>query len=263
MNRVPKVYIYTDFPSAPLNIQNTLDHLERFGVPAFSRGNFFDFLLLSEESSYRVAELLAASRIHDISAPQDEIGRAAREQALSEIDKITGKKSNLGEFYDGLWLQRIFHKALADKVPDEWGKGFLHVIFTGRLFGTFESRRYHARVLLGGNPALISTSGVVEAPAKPREYYFIKGALIQSGKDTDELDRMYEGRFVEYGDPKITPIICSYALQAVFYEATGAEFCDNPSCCLYNSHWQEEVLKVQLKGRLCGKCLNEFQKLTG
>ena len=105
-----------------------------------------------------------------------------------------------------------------------------------------------------GTPSLISTSGLIEAPAKPREYYYVRGRMVQSGMDISELDSMYKGRFVEYDDPKITSILSSYALQVIFYELTGNAFCDNPICCLSNSHWQEEVLKVQYQGKLCDKC---------
>jgi hypothetical protein len=105
-----------------------------------------------------------------------------------------------------------------------------------------------------GIPSLVSTSGLVEAPAKPREYYYVRGRMVQSGMDISELDNIYKGRFVDYDDPKITSILTSYALQVIFYELTGKAFCDNATCCLSNSHWQEEVLKVQYQGKLCDKC---------
>jgi len=172
-----------------------------------------------------------------------------------------GLESVRGEFYDGLWLQRILHKALADRAPEASGGQFTHMVFTGRLFGTYGDRRYHARVILAGSPALISTSGLVEAPARPREYYFIKGGLLRSGGDLSELDRMYKGRYVEYDDPKTSAIMCSYALQALYYELTGNEFCEDPGCCIHNSHWQEEVLRIQYDGNMCEKCLEAFNEI--
>jgi hypothetical protein len=104
-----------------------------------------------------------------------------------------------------------------------------------------------------GTPNLISTSGLVEAPARPREYYWLKAGFIQSGRDIAELDSVYKERFIEYNDSKMTPILGSYALQAVAYEVSGQEFCDDRSCCLYNSHWQEDVLSAQLDGKFCQK----------
>ncbi len=159
-----------------------------------------------------------------------------------------------GKFYDGYWMQRVLYRQLFEKINEELNNGSIHLIFTGRLFGTFEDRRYHARVVLMGAPSFISTSGLVEAPAKPKEYYYVRGRMIQSGMDTSELDSMYKGKFVEYDDPKISSILLSYALQVISYEKTGEAFCENADCCLSNSHWQEEVLKVQYEGELCDKC---------
>ena len=196
--------------------------------------------------------------ISDVETSLDRIRASGPEETDSEMKRMSGLVSVRGPFYDGLWLQRVLYKAIAERVPAETGRGFMHAVFTGRLFGTYDGRRYHARVILAGSPALISTSGLVEAPVKPREYYFIKGGLIRSGKDISELDRMYSGRYVEYDDPKTTAIMRSYALQAVNYELTGNEFCDNPGCCIYNSHWQEEVLQTQYRGDLCEKCVQAF-----
>jgi hypothetical protein len=40
-------------------------------------------------------------------------------------------------------------------------------------------------------------------------------------------------------------VLKGYVLQAVFYQATGEAFCDDPDCRLFNAHWQEEVLRAQ------------------
>jgi hypothetical protein len=193
-----------------------------------------------------------------------------------ELRRLKGEASSLGVFYDGLWLQRIFYKIMSEKIKGELGSGLVHIVFTGRLFGTFEtggslktlpldsyprSPRYHARVILTGLPSLVSTSGIVEAPAKPKDYYWLKAGFIRAGKDVKELDQIYKGRFIEYDDERITPVLKSYTLQAIFYELTGNTFCDNPSCCLFNSHWQEEVLKTQLGGKLCAEHRNVLSRL--
>ena len=49
----------------------------------------------------------------------------------------------------------------------------LHIIFTDKLIGTFDydDYRYHARALICSNPIVISTTGIIEAPAKPKQYY--------------------------------------------------------------------------------------------
>ena len=258
MDRSLTVFLYTDYPSESLNTELIAERLEGFGIRTKNRGSLFSFLDHTDDGLHRIAELLAASKIKDTETPLDDIRPPDPVETDSELRKISGLESVRDEFYDGLWIQRILHKALSGKAPGEAGRGFLHMIFTGRLFGTFDAKRYHARVVLAGSPSLISTSGLVEAPARPREYYFIKGGLIRSGRDTEELDRMYKGRFIEYDDPKTSSILCSYALQAVNYELTGNEFCDDPECRLYNSHWQEEVLRIQYEGNLCEKCVQAF-----
>jgi len=254
MNKEIRVILYSDYPSSSLNIDLIVENLKGYGFTAEGRGNLIKSLSLSEQEIYNLAKYLSSIYISDISIPVDSPGPSNLSELEIERHKLTGRANVPANFYDGYWLQRILHSLLAKKLGEELNSKYVHLIFTGRLFGTFEDRRYHARVILMGTPSLISTSGLIEAPAKPREYYYVKGRLIQSGMDTAELDNIYKGRFVEYDDPKITSILTSFALQVIFYELTGEAFCDNAVCCLSNSHWQEEVLNAQHEGVLCDKC---------
>ncbi len=262
MATIKGIFIYSDYPSKSLSIPEIINYLEYYGFSVQYRGNLFESLSLSKEEVSGLAERIAGARVLDITSPMDEI---IREQIYVDIDvelkRIKGEESHLGVgaihelplLYDGLWLQRIIYKVMASKTSHEFNGSYIHVIITSRLFGTFETKRYHARVILTGLPSLISTSGIVEAPARPKEYYWLKAGFLQAGKDLIELDQIYKGRFIEYDDPRITSVLAPYVLKAIFYEITGDPFCDNPSCCLYNSHWQEEVLKAQIEGKLCGK----------
>jgi len=259
MNPYLKIFVYSDYPSSSLNIPLVIDHLMSLGFDVEDRGNLVDFLKLSDEGLSEVAEKLSCTLVDDISSELSRLTVPDSTKVPFEVNRLLGREDTRGLLYDGYWLGRIFHRELFRRAPGEQGQGFLHIILTSRLFGTFEDRRYHARVVLMGAPSLISTSGLVEAPARPREYYFIKGGLLQSGKDLSVLDEMYRGRYVEYDDPKISSILCSYALQAVSYHITGDAFCDNKECCLYNSHWQEDVLRVQHDGELCEQCLDMIQ----
>ncbi len=260
MTQIRGIFIYSDYPSRALLLRGIIDYLEKYGLSAQDRGNVFEFLAPAKEEALDLSRKIAGTRVIDISTPLDEI----REPIYGEIDvelrSIGGNGSSLGALYDGLWLQRIFYKTMAEKV--EFTSGFIHIIFTSRLFGTFEAKRYHARVILTGLPSLISTSGIVEAPAKPKDYYWLKAGFIQGGKDTRELDLIYKGRFIEYDDSRMTEALRPYALQSIFYEITGNPFCDNPTCCLYNSHWQEEVLKAQVDGKLCEKHRDIIRSVT-
>lgn len=246
-----KVFIYFDRPSPSLSIDELRHRLEKFDLEAIFKGSLIESLKLSQEDVMKLANRISGAIIEDINVPKDDIVFPNHQYLNLERKRLTGEAHYMGVFYDGYWLQRIFFNLFRDKLAGRIANKSIHIIFTSRLFGTFEKRRYHARVILMGTPNLISTSGVVEAPARPREYYWIKAGFIQSGRDIAQLDSVYKGRFIEYNDSKMTPILGSYALQAAAYEVSGNEFCDDKSCCLYNSHWQEEVLKAQLEGKLC------------
>jgi len=273
MAKIKGIFIYSDHPSKSLSIPEIINYLKYYGFSAQYRGDLFEFLALPKEEALELARRIAGTRVLDITSPLDGIHEPTYGEVEEELAELKGKGSSHGTLYDGLWLQRIFYKIMASKNLSEFNGSFIQIIFTSRLFVTFEtggsrttlpldprpergyrrSQRYHARVVLTGLPSLISTSGIVEAPARPKEYYWLKASFIQAGKDLSELDLIYKGRFIEYEDPRISSVLAPYVLQAIFYELTGNPFCDNPSCCLYNSHWQEEVLKAQIEGKLCEK----------
>jgi hypothetical protein len=125
------------------------------------------------------------------------------------------------------------------------------------LFGTFDKDdlRYHARVIICGYPSIISTTGVVEAPAKPREFY-IEKQLIGIGDDLaiERLKQRFKGRFIDYNDKRLSEVMKGYVMQAVFYHVFHEAFCKDKRCRLYNAHWQEEVINAQLtKPEFCEK----------
>jgi hypothetical protein len=118
------------------------------------------------------------------------------------------------------------------------------------------------RTSVYGIPSIISTSGLVEAPAKPREYYFLKQQYERLGKDLMELKDKFEGSFIDYEDKRLTEIAKGYAMQAVFHSLTGDPFCGDKGCRLYNAHWQEEVISAQLESEY-EFCPQHTKILTG
>jgi hypothetical protein len=261
MVKIKGIFIYSDYPSNSLSLPQLIDYIKDYGLSVEYRGNFFEFLDLAKEEAQELASKMAGTRILDIFTPLEGVREPIYEEIGVELRRLKGEAGTLGVLYDGLWLQRIFYKIMSEKIKGELSSGFIHIVFTGRLFGTLEKSRYHARVILTGLPSLISTSGIVEAPAKPKDYYWLKAGFIRAGKDVKELDQIYKGKFIEYDDERITPVLKSYILQAIFYELTGNPFCNNSSCCLFNSHWQEEVLKTQLGGSLCEEHRNVLSRL--
>ncbi len=164
-----------------------------------------------------------------------------------EKRRILGKTKAFGVLYDGLELQRLYWQLIPG---EERHLEFVHIFFTNRLFATWEEhdRRYHARVSIYGIPSIISTTGAVEAPAKPREYYLLKQQYEMVKKDLLELKDRFRGRFIDYEDERLTEVIKGYAMQAVFFSLVGNPFCEDKGCRLYNAHWQEELIFAQLGG---------------
>ena len=138
--------------------------------------------------------------------------------------------------YDGFELQRLLAREIQSSDS-------AYVVFTDLLACTFseDDWRYHARTVVCGTPAIISTAGIVEAPAKPREFY-APFADIQS------LKLKFAGRFIDYGDQRMADAAAGCALQALFFFLTGDEpFCDSDGCRLFNAHWQHDLIRTQVE----------------
>ena len=132
----------------------------------------------------------------------------------------------------------------------KWRLGHVHVIFNDSLIATYDevTRRFHARTLICGMPSLISTNGIIEAPAKPRDYYFKMMLSDLLDLSNEEIKTKFNGRFIDYGYPSVFCAPLGFAVQAVFYFLTdGDPFCIENTCTLYNSHWQEEMIRAQVK----------------
>ncbi|MGM0405880.1 MAG: DUF6775 family putative metallopeptidase [Thermoplasmatota archaeon] len=177
-------------------------------------------------------EKIASTRVSDMNS------RKNKEPLPLEIGlekKIIQGKDIRGVLYDGWKLSKLIFELLPEKEYEQ------HVIVvTDRLIGTLEKgdARYHVRAVINSLPSIISTSGIVEGPAKPKEYYL-------------GVEKDFEFKPMEYSDNRMTEAVHSYALQTVFWRLTGDPFCGKKGCPLFNSHWQEEVIKNQVNGSLC------------
>ena len=112
------------------------------------------------------------------------------------------------------------------------------------------------RAVACGYPSVISTSGIVEAPAKPEAYYKVKAqlAIALGAVPFDAAKEPFKGMFIDYDDPRLTEVAKGYALQAALYHITKDPFCAEPSCRLFNAHWQSELIEAQIQsGTLCAR----------
>lgn len=250
--------IFYDEPSVP---EINLDNLIKFtfkttGITAEKREPILKY------SKNDTPKEIAASRIFKLSIPY--------KKHTPTIEEIEFEKNNIVDtsanqnitYYDGFELQN----ALGRIIPkEELSEDVFHVIFTNKLTCTYDYNdyRYHGRALIGSNPSIISTTGIIEAPAKPREYYMELITKSREGVNVDMLKEKYRGTFLEYHDPRLATVVEGYLLQAIFYYETTQPFCENKECRLFNSHWQKELIHSQLTvKKLCLKHQEILKELT-
>ncbi len=194
-----------------------------------------------------LAEVFAKARVH---APTDRrtgnkmLGTIRYEERALKTPERAG-----GVLYDGQALERALNEALP---ASERGLESAHLIFLDRAIGTWGDHdgRWHKRISVLGQPAIISVPGLYEAPAKPESYYKAKGAqTMQSGKapPREVLEAAIDDDFLREDDPRTTEAIKGAALSAVHYLETGEAFCDDRRCRLYNAHYQDQLLRAQLE----------------
>ncbi|GBC98584.1 hypothetical protein HRbin17_01098 [bacterium HR17] len=196
----------------------------------------------------RLAVGFAKARVHDPYRPV-----ADREPLYGEIvyerRRLNQKGEAKGVVYDGFAVQALLADLFDRAELTRWR---LPIVFTNQLLATFDDsdRRYHLRTVLLGYPAIVSTTGLTEAPAKPREFYLAREQFRAMGLDamSPVLAAQLRDRCLLPNDERLTEVAKGYALQAVFYALFGEAFCPDKDCRLYNAHWQEEMLYAQLNG---------------
>ena len=190
------------------------------------------------------AYLCDSSKIKDVKQP---------------FERHSSKANDSRLLYDGFVLQDMLRSHIPNSERDI---GQLHIVLTNLLVCTFDvdDWRYHARPIVCGTPNLLSLPGIVEGPARPREYYL---ASMFGRKNRVQLDREFAGRFIAYQDARLYAAALGYAVQAIFYFITdGKPFCEDSGCRLHNTHWQEELISAQVSNPVFCKLhldmLNKF-----
>ena len=169
--------------------------------------------------------------------------------AIKRIDFVRVR----GLLFDFLALNSEF----INKVSAKFRKPvYCHIAITDKLFATYDDfKKLHIRASIFGYPSVISVSGIVQGPAKPREYYILKQKYTQLGVwDIEEakVKNKFRQRFIDYQDKRLTEVIKGYIAQSLLFFTTGNPFCKNKSCRLFNAHWQEDLIHAQVKsGKFC------------
>ena len=251
-----KIIIYREPAISEINIEKLTNFLEcNFPVKVEIKDNIF------KEFSVENIKKLSNTRITDIKKPflkyvpsdieiEFEVKLCKKSSVMDSTTRVEDARDISQVFmYDGFELQKTL-RYLNDN------KETLHIILTNRLTCTFDNNdsRYHARAVICANPAIISTTGIIEGPAKPKEYYFEVMALKSQGLVVKSAKEKYKEKFLEYNDKRLTKIVEGYILQVIFYNITGEPFCEDIKCRLNNAHWQKDLLFSQLGiNKLCEK----------
>ena len=252
--KISKIILYNE-PTVPEIQLKKLEKFlnETFTIEIETRGNFF------QKSNNNIFEKIAGTRIFDLKKPYEKHIPTKIEISIEKENKDMSEKEEM-VLYDGFEFQKI----ISEFIPiNESEIDTLHIIFTNKLTCTFDETdfRYHARALIGSNPTVISTTGMIEAPAKPKQYY-LELMTNFSQEKIENIKKKYSGQFLEYHDSHISEIAEGYLLQAIMYYETGEAFCEYRDCRLFNAHWQKDLFFSQLENkRLCEKHLKILKEL--
>ncbi len=269
MNRFKHLYIYmlsrkVDYNSILTYLSGTINcNIERRGADVLYKHYLGD-----------VVKMYAKCRVNDVfrdllredaysnSSIEDDIEEGYEQSMPSE--HLQSKPNTV---YDGFCLQSIYSNMICG---EESSLDHVHIIITDMLIATYneEDMRYHLNTVVLGYPSIVSTTGIVEAPAKPKEFYTLYYYYLSQGVTVsiDELKSIFKDVILEHDDPRLTDIVKGYVMQAVFYSILkDVPFCDEKRCILYNAHWQDEVIEAHIRyGGLCQRhreVLDEFNRL--
>jgi len=208
----------------------------------------------------KIYEKFASIEIFDMKKPFQKHNSSVKE-IQNERDSVDLSQEKM-PLYDGIEFQRI----VSELIPHNENRiDILNVVFTDKLTCTFDESdfRYHGRSMIASNPTIISTTGMIEAPAKPKQYY-LELMTGFSKERIDEIKKKYEGQFLEYHDSRLSDIAEGYLLQTIMYYETGEAFCENMDCRCFNAHWQKDLFRSQVDNKkFCKKheeILNQFKQ---
>jgi hypothetical protein len=246
--KISKVFLYNE-PSVPEIEINSLAKFieETLNVQVEIRENFFEYF----KSGKTTAEELASLRVFNLYSSFEK--HQPTEEEINFENESFRNSSILNNIilYDGFEFQNFLKKIIPE---EELTAGKFHLVFTARLTCTYDydDYRYHGRAVICSNPSIISTTGIIEAPAKPRAYYISMYHKMSQGLNLNSLKDQFREKFLEYHDKNLGKVIRGYSLQAIFYHLTSDPFCDSKECILHNAHWQEDLIHTQIElGKLC------------
>ncbi|OKY77330.1 MAG: hypothetical protein BTN85_1980 [Candidatus Methanohalarchaeum thermophilum] len=239
------LYLYNEPCTENFDLDEIQSYLkEKTGFNAIKRTAF----VKQVEDRENFAKKLASTRIKDEEKGWDDLPPLPNEISFEKKILKNPEKRLTSVVYDGNKLAKSFLEEI-NQEEKNWND--VHLIYTNRLFGTHKEKDgYNLRVVIYGLPSLISTSGIVEAPKKPKKYYQNEKKRTFNHKTIDQIEeakKKYNGKFIDYDDKRITKALKGYSLQAILNQLLGTQSCPNQKCRLHNPNLQNQVIKSQLK----------------
>lgn len=241
------ILLYGDKPPKNLDLVEISNYLKTFGFRVSIRGDFMKhFNLENEEYASRLAQI----RIKNTNKRGLLNEFPSKNDVYEELEMMKGiNPLNILRPYEGYLFSNILKKNV------DHG---LHIIFTSRTLLIW-SDRYHGKTIVMDPPiTVVSTTGIVEAPAKPRRYYSqlmnyhrisqLDLPMPYPSEDIfiKDLKRNLKGTFIDYNDKRLSEVTKGFVLQGIIYSIFGDAFCDSLNCRLYNAHTQKDLLISQL-----------------
>ena len=184
-----------------------------------------------------------------------QLAGASVAELLSDTDELLPPLS--GVDLETAYLARPLQAAMRLLIPEAASDmGHQHIIICSDLLADYDPQNgLFGGVAALGNPSIVSTSGLIEVPSRPREYNFRRAQYVMLGAEEylEDLAHQFADQTAGYGDPRINELLKGYLLMAVVYRATGDGPCAEPTCPLHAARTQAELLQAQtgLESRLC------------
>lgn len=215
---------------------------DRTGVPTTVADRF-----LADHIDDATATAFAETRV--LSPYRRETGNTMLGIRRYERRVLDAPERGGGVLYDGAGVQEFLRQRLSS---EDRGLHHAHVIFLDRPIATWGDHdgRWHKRIVVLGQPAVVSIPGLYEAPAKPEAYYREQqrhAIAAGSAPPREVLEAAVDGDFLLEDDPRTTDALKGYVLAAYHYLATGEAFCDDERCRLFNAHRHPELVRAQLE----------------
>lgn len=270
------VFLYTDRPSYALDVRDVAEYLSSILGKRFEIEIEGDFLnkyvpTSSDERNETIMRLASARRWAEKLTGFNWHPLTLEERANYESRNVGDESPNTyvslplrdvgpnGGYYEIGMLQNILRNTIPAEKKDDRD---IHIIYTSRGLGDTDiggGIYPHARTAIFGLPNVISSTGMVDGPARPDEFIVEWNAGVSS---TGHLENKFKDRMLLNNDSRITEVAKGVSLSAVLNHFTTKIFCESNNCKLFDAHIQEDLIKSQINGQICKKHSEIFEYLS-